>query len=144
LLNSFLRVVREVAPDAIITHPYEGGHPDHDTAALMVQIISSLTNEDGDAPWARLEMTSYHARNRKRCSGEFLPGSAANQEDEMTLNFSPEERSRKARMLSCYSSQRHVLAGFSMEPERFASPQGTILPSHHTKEVCGTNAWGGH
>lgn len=26
-------------PEIVITHPYEGGHPDHDTAALLAQMV---------------------------------------------------------------------------------------------------------
>ena len=118
LLELFLRVVLVTAPDAIVTHPYEGGHPDHDTAALMVQTAMRLMSRDGVARWARMEMTSYHARDGKRFTGEFLAMQETSAEDGITFHLSSEERAMKARMLGCYSSQRHVLSEFPLGPER--------------------------
>jgi LmbE family N-acetylglucosaminyl deacetylase len=30
-------VIRSLSPDGVITHPHEGGHPDHDATALAVR-----------------------------------------------------------------------------------------------------------
>jgi len=60
-------------------------------------------------------MTSYHLRDGKCLSGEFLPGTG---EEELTLCLSPEERCRKQRMIASHHSQRFVLQAFSSELER--------------------------
>jgi LmbE family N-acetylglucosaminyl deacetylase len=36
LVEAVARVIREVRPSFIFTHPYEGGHPDHDSTAFAV------------------------------------------------------------------------------------------------------------
>ena len=117
ILKFFLEVLSEFRPEAIITHPYEGGHPDHDTAALVAHLATRTLEQQGQSVPEILEMTSYHARNGSRMSGDFLPhtGSGGNVR---TIELTPEERARKARMLGCYLSQWHVISDFPLEPER--------------------------
>ena len=38
LLESLVGVIEREHPDAIVTHAYEGGHPDHDSAALIAHL----------------------------------------------------------------------------------------------------------
>jgi len=128
LLKAFREVVSEFQPAAIITHPYEGGHPDHDAAALVAHLAArALEQPDRRVPKI-LEMTSYHARNGGRVSGEFLPHIAAGNiaaGSEAEIKLTPEERARKARMLGCYLSQWHVISDFPLEPERLR-----VAPAH--------------
>lgn len=99
-------------PDVVVTHPYEGGHPDHDTAALLARTaISRLAAET-----LLLEMTSYHARAGQCVTGEFLDCDPA---AEIEFELTAEERRRKRQMLNAHASQRAVLAGFSVDRERF-------------------------
>ena len=37
--------IGELAPDVVITHPYEGGHPDHDATALATQAAIALLEQ---------------------------------------------------------------------------------------------------
>lgn len=111
LLDGFVELLRGFQPAVVITHSYEGGHPDHDTAALIAQV--AMLSQPPDS--VLLEMTSYHAQNGRRVSGEFLahdPGSV------ITVQLTSEERARKARMLGSYVSQWHLLSEFPLEPER--------------------------
>jgi LmbE family N-acetylglucosaminyl deacetylase len=41
---------------AVITHPYEGGHPDHDACAFAVQYAARRLKKAGHAAPARLEL----------------------------------------------------------------------------------------
>jgi LmbE family N-acetylglucosaminyl deacetylase len=130
LTQEFIDAAQRIRPDVIITHPYEGGHPDHDTAALVARLaVSELQRRDASP--ALMEFTSYHSSDGSRRSGMFLsPSAGVACEEDVRLTLSPEERSRKARMLGCYVSQWHVLSEFPLEPERlriapsydFASP----------------------
>jgi LmbE family N-acetylglucosaminyl deacetylase len=107
-------------PDGLITHAYEGGHPDHDSAALVAALaIDSLRNKDNLAP-ELLEMTGYHARDGKCFAGEFLPQSSVQpaSPNELVLRLSSEETLRKADMMDCYRSQRIVLKSFPLGTER--------------------------
>jgi LmbE family N-acetylglucosaminyl deacetylase len=118
----FVAVLRQWKPEVVITHPYEGGHPDHDTAALVARTaIDWLQEEAGELPQL-LEMTSYHHRTGACIKGEFLPcsragGSAAAGQETM-IELRPDERDRKRRMFDCYASQTEVLRYFALGPER--------------------------
>src|SRR3954454_22762099 len=51
-------------PDMLLTHPYEGGHPDHDAVAFAVRAAVTLlerdANENAPAP-ILAEFAGYHA-----------------------------------------------------------------------------------
>jgi N-acetylglucosamine malate deacetylase 2 len=117
LIPRFQALLRQLTPQVVITHPYEGGHPDHDAASLVTHAaIEMLRCDQPDTP-ELVEMTSYHRRGGKCETGEFLsiPGYSA---PELKMVFSPEDRARKACMLACYASQRSVLASLSSPLER--------------------------
>ena len=105
-------LLSELKPLALVTHPYEGGHPDHDVAALIARLARSRLQ--GPRP-ALIEMTSYHAREGRSVTGEFLE---AESRDELLIELSSEAQARKQRMLAAYSSQQLVLASFGIDRER--------------------------
>ena len=113
LVEKLARILRQTQPDVIITHPYEGGHPDHDAAALIAHL--AVHSPGAAAETEILEMASYHAAGGQCVKGEFLPGGPNR---ELTLGLSAEERKKKERMAACHHSQRFVLEGFSLDPER--------------------------
>lgn len=105
------KLVRELKPRVLVTHPYEGGHPDHDAAALIVR----LARARADSPPALIEMTSYHARGGRSVTGEFLEPATC---DELCLELGSAERERKQNMLAAYCSQQLVLSSFPSDRER--------------------------
>jgi LmbE family N-acetylglucosaminyl deacetylase len=108
----FTKLLSELRPNAVVTHPYEGGHPDHDSAALVAsQAIASLTEER--APLL-LEMTSYHARRGRCVTGEFLERGVS---PELCFKLSDSDRDRKSRMVKAYVSQSLVLQNFPTDRE---------------------------
>jgi LmbE family N-acetylglucosaminyl deacetylase len=120
LAERFASLLPQIQPDIIITHSYEGGHPDHDVAALVATLSNRILARENEASPEVVEMTSYHLRDGRCVTGEFLPrdwGQGFGKE-EITLQLSSEERNRKDQMLSAYVSQQVVLSGFSVGPER--------------------------
>ena len=111
-LASFLK-----GRDAVLTHPYEGGHPDHDTSACAVQLACRFLERDGVAAPVIVEMTSYHAGENGLETGAFIP--CLNCHVEATAILSAAERRRKRRLFACYRTQRSVLANFAIDVERF-------------------------
>jgi LmbE family N-acetylglucosaminyl deacetylase len=111
LTDTFTEVLQKHQPEIVVTHSYEGGHPDHDTAALIARMALSRVGQGS----LLLEMTSYHAHSGGCVTGEFLTADA----DEIVCELAPEDRLRKQRMMDEYESQRAVLAGFSIDRERF-------------------------
>lgn len=132
LVTHFLLTVSRIRPEWIITHAYEGGHPDHDSAAFVAAITVRLLQQQQSLRPTLLEMTSYYAENNRRASGSFL----SEQDQGWPLWLTSEELSRKREMVACYSSQANVLREFPLEPERLRhAPQYDFLQPPHAGKV---------
>ena len=91
---------------AVITHAYEGGHPDHDAVALAVHMA---------APGQVIEFPGYHAApDGSLVTGRLLPGPPATH-----IPLDADERARKRAMLDCFTTQASILAAFGTEEEAF-------------------------
>jgi N-acetylglucosamine malate deacetylase 2 len=111
---------RQLRPEVVITHAYEGGHPDHDSAAFAVRAAAELIRRGRGQPPEIVEMALYHALPGGARPGgdetvvqEFLPPA----DQVVTLELSREERDLKERMMDCFVSQRDLLTMFR-PPER--------------------------
>jgi LmbE family N-acetylglucosaminyl deacetylase len=103
-------------PAAVITHPYEGGHPDHDGVAFAVDCARRLIQAgSGESPTI-IEMTSYHNRAGLMQTGEFLPDPRS---PVISLPLNPEQSRLKHELLETFISQEKVLDQFSLRWERF-------------------------
>ncbi len=102
-------------PEVIFTHPYEGGHPDHDACAFAVHHAVTLSVAREDLPPVIIEGAFYNAAAPG--PGSFLPGVDAALLTEFRLT--PQERSRKQTRIDCFRSQRETLRGFPLDCERF-------------------------
>lgn len=104
-------------PEAVLTHPYEGGHPDHDAVAFAVwAAVRALTEPEQPVV---VEAAGYHAGSGGETvwmeTGCFLRGSDEGVARELTA----EEQARRRARLGCFGSQRETLAQFGVERERF-------------------------
>jgi LmbE family N-acetylglucosaminyl deacetylase len=124
------RITRAVAalvdderPGLILTHPYEGGHPDHDACAFAVATALRLCR--ARAPLVG-EMAFYHDAGGTLRTGAFLGGGG------VLHRLDDDELGRKRAMLDCFASQRQVLARFSDDVERLraAPPYDFLQPPH--------------
>lgn len=111
IVRSLARLLNEARPVAVFTHPYEGGHPDHDAVAFAVHAACRSL----EAPPRIVEFTSYHQRAGEMAVAEFLPGPVP----VTTVSLCPIERERKRIMLSCFETQRGTLRPFIPGIERF-------------------------
>lgn len=75
LTRAVLAEIQEFRPEAVLTHPYEGGHPDHDACAFAIRTALELMGE-GERPPV-LEAPFYHAGPSGIETGCFLPGNDA-------------------------------------------------------------------
>jgi LmbE family N-acetylglucosaminyl deacetylase len=114
-------IVRQLVRDlwdarAVITHPYEHGHPDHDTAAFCVALARSRLAQLGMEPPEHLEYPSYHLRDGQAVFGSFWP-EAGTPETVLPLTD-----------LLCFLSQQAVLSQVPDWPERLrAAPAYDFL-----------------
>jgi LmbE family N-acetylglucosaminyl deacetylase len=109
-------LIRDLRPEAILTHPYEGGHPDHDSTAAALQLACAMIGRGGAEPPPVLEMAFYHREGEGMATGRFLPNSVMT---EAVIHLGPEQQNRKQSMLNCYRSQHAMLALFGCGEERF-------------------------
>jgi LmbE family N-acetylglucosaminyl deacetylase len=120
LTRELTQLVLALRPDVLVTHPYEGGHPDHDACAFAAQVSLARLGPGGPV---RLEMTSYHDHKGHFRAGEFLP--AGNAVPAICLALTEVERTRKREVFARYESQREVLRFFPTDEEAFR-----IAPNH--------------
>ena len=119
LTHALRDVVARHGAAAVLTHPYEGGHPDHDAAAFIA----------AHAGRPVLEFASYHAApDGGLAVGRFLPGGHAGGR----IGLTPGEQARKRAMFACFTTQAATLAPFGTEWEtlRTAPAYDFTQPPH--------------
>lgn len=141
IAREIAREIGEFRPEAILTHPYEGGHPDHDSCAFGVQAAVRLTKETYAIPI--LEAPFYYAGANGIVTGCFLPESGESQHTIVRV-LSADEQKRKRELLDCFVSQRETLAQFGTEQERFrAAPEYDFTRAPHAGRLFYENYdWG--
>ena len=107
--------------DLVLTHAYEGGHPDHDAVAFAVAAAIRLAGRVADT--TVVEMPFYHAGPEGWVRQRFLPHNDA--PDETLFDLAPEEFALKRRMAECHRTQSATLSGFRLDQERFR-----VAPDH--------------
>lgn len=124
-------------PAAVLTHPYEGGHPDHDAASFAVHTARRLFSSNGRP--VIIEMPFYHIRNGEMATGVFRPS----QTKEIVVPLDETALARKRRMADCFRTQREMLSRFPLNPERFrAAPDYDFRqPPHAGALLYETFGW---
>jgi N-acetylglucosamine malate deacetylase 2 len=137
--NQLAAIIRELRPDIVITHPYEGGHPDHDSTAASVHAACAILASNSEHAPRIAEFASYHAGPEGLEMECFL---GENSRDDFLLSQS--EREHKLQIFRCYESQAHVLQAFPCrrEPVRWAPRYNFSLPPHAGKLNYEQFEWG--
>ncbi|MBX9601275.1 MAG: PIG-L family deacetylase [Bryobacteraceae bacterium] len=107
-------------PTTILTHPYEGGHPDHDSAAFIARQVIRVFEAACLPPPQIVEFTSYHngtpfAAKPELRTGQFLPGGG----EVRVFHLSASRAEVKRKMFARYESQQAMLRHFPIETEKF-------------------------
>ncbi len=139
LAEKLRRILEELRPRSVLTHAYEGGHPDHDSTAFAVHAACLMLAK----PPKAYEFTSYHSADGDSAAietGRFLPGGDAGE----AITLTNQERERKRRMIECFGSQIEMLRQFPVDVERFrAAPVYDFTQPPHTGRLFYENfAWG--
>lgn len=108
--------LHRIRPEVVLTHPYEGGHPDHDAVAFAVHAACRLLARYGAPAPAVVEFACYHDREGEMCAGEFLPQPDCEPVD---VVLGRDALTRKREMYSCYASQRETLRYLPVGREQF-------------------------
>lgn len=99
---------------AVLTHCYEGGHPDHDATAFAVHAAAALLGRRG-MPVEIIGLPLYRLEGSRMAYQDFPPEAA----DRLSIALSPGQQALKRRMIAAFETQRAVLAPFPTEVERF-------------------------
>ncbi len=117
-----VHLFRQFRPGTVLTHPYEGGHPDHDAAAFAVHAACARV----PAPPDVYEFASYHAAaqtlaaggsqtSARMETGRFLSGTDPGE----VIVLNRDARRRKQSMFDCFTTQAAMLRHFAIDEERF-------------------------
>ncbi len=111
-------IARRLAPvvghaDVVLTHAYEGGHPDHDAVAFAVHAAA------GRAGRPVVEMPFYHAGPDGWVRQTFLPAPDLASHETELLTLSDAELALKRSMAGCHVTQGDTLASFDLARETF-------------------------
>lgn len=141
LTTEIYALLRAFAPDVVLTHPYEGGHPDHDATAFAVHTAVDLLDSGGFQVPVIVEMSSYHAGSDGIVTGTFLPNASG------AVRFAPLDNalaSLKTRMLACHASQAETVRTFrcDIEPLRAAPEYDFERPPHEGRLFYEHFSWG--
>jgi LmbE family N-acetylglucosaminyl deacetylase len=123
--------------EVLITHAFEGGHPDHDACALAADLACKRLNAAGFPAPLRLEFPLYAKANEGLRLLAFAPYDGAHWKFEL----SPDQRSKKCFALRAFESQQDVVASFPLGVEALRptadhdfklvrSPDALLYPQH--------------
>ncbi len=118
--------------EAVLTHAYEGGHPDHDATAFAVHAAARRL----DVPV--VEFAGYYAGpDGEMVVQRFLPGP-----HEVRVVLDPEEAARKQAMLDCFVSQQEILSLFGASTERYRPAPGYDFTAAPHAGTLNYERWG--
>jgi N-acetylglucosamine malate deacetylase 2 len=116
LARRIAELVERLTPEAVLTHAYEGGHPDHDAVAFGVHAAERLARVRAAEFPTLLEFASYHEWAGKIATHAFLPNESS---PPIFLQLTAQERLLKRRLFDCHASQHAVLEQFTLDQEGF-------------------------
>jgi LmbE family N-acetylglucosaminyl deacetylase len=141
ITEKMLNIIDEVRPDLVLSHSYEGGHPDHDSAAFGIHMaIRILKQGNGDAP-SLIEYPSYNSQSGCASFLKFLPIPGFR---ELVKTLDLAELEKKRCMVESFISQKMFLKKFPLECERFrfAPRYDFNVPPHEGKLYYENYDWG--
>lgn len=101
---------------AVITQPYEGGHPDHDACAFAVQAACALMARADEPAPQRLEFACYNIQERGWGANRFRPDA---DHPESVAQLGPEDAAAKAAAIAAFESQPRLAEVFPVAVERY-------------------------
>lgn len=116
LSKQIARLVIRSSIEIVLTHPYDGGHPDHDATAFAVQAAGRLLELKGLKAPVIFEFALHPTKNGIGRVMDFLSWGRR----ELTiLMLDAKTQELKRRMFSYCLTQKEVLISTRLSPERF-------------------------
>lgn len=141
LTRDIVTILDELRPDMVLTHPYEGGHPDHDATAYAVHSACRILCHERNYAPVIVEMTSYHSQSGDLCAAMFLPAKNA---PVSRVYLTPDQLRLKQIMMASYVSQQSGLMRFPLEIEAFrpAPKYDFTVAPHEGPLFYDSEGWG--
>jgi N-acetylglucosamine malate deacetylase 2 len=133
--------LRRSGADVVLTHPYEGAHPDHDAAAFAVHAAVAMLARTGNAKLPIVEFSSYHPSGSEWVFGQ---GPASVPMAERIVPLTHSEQALKSRLLACHRTQASILQRVPLEWEAFrlAPSYDFTAPACHQPPLHERYPWG--
>ena len=109
--------------NTVITHAFEGGHPDHDATAFAIHGACALLRRASCRPPAIIEMPLYHAWDGRVFYQSFCPGETTRA---VHCHLSWARKRLKRQALARFLTQRRFLGHLSCDTEMFR-----LVPAHN-------------
>jgi N-acetylglucosamine malate deacetylase 2 len=104
LTSAIAHALARESPSLVVTHAYEGGHPDHDAVAFAVAHAARLL----ERPTRVWEMALYHGASGALAVGHFIDDRGS-----IRRALASDELARRRAMLACFETQKETLAPFA-------------------------------
>ena len=111
--------LQQSGAEIVVTHPYEGGHPDHDATAFATNAALQLMAQNGCKPPTLFEMALHPGDDDVSKVPEFLPSTEG---ETTTLVLDQSAIDLKRRMLGCLKSQERSIQSSPLGYEKFRMP----------------------
>ncbi len=101
---------RKERVEFVMTHAYEGGHPDHDAVTAAVHLTKELLAKE-NIPVTIIETPLYKGvpgKPNERIWQEFAEGFRVSANDTFVKKLTPEEVELKRKLYAAHASQAHV------------------------------------
>lgn len=125
LIHRLVQEFRRRDTHTVLTHAYEGGHPDHDATAFATHCAVALLQKEGrridvlEMPYYRLAEGGWSFQEFSACNGS-----------ERCFPLSRAEQQLKRRMIDAHATQAAVLRPFPLEVECFRP-----VPAYHFSQL---------
>jgi N-acetylglucosamine malate deacetylase 2 len=141
ITRSLACLVEHWQPEVIVSHPYEGGHPDHDACAFAVHRAAAIAAIERERSVLIVEGAFYHLAANGIRTESFLP--SAQEVEQVAYCLNPEEQRRKRDLLACFATQRETLKLFPLVTERFrTAPQYDFSSPPQQPTLYDQRDWG--
>ncbi|MDG5815357.1 PIG-L family deacetylase [Chitinispirillales bacterium ANBcel5] len=126
IIKKLVDIIKYNGIEKIITHTYEGGHPDHDTASFVVWSACRMLKEVNTDVY---EFSSYFNHDCSIKTNYFLN----NLTKSISSNISNNDLEIKHEMVSCYKTQVEMIKHFDITKEIFRkAPTYNYLNNPHS------------
>ena len=116
LAEQLVQIISRRDIHIVITHAYEGGHPDHDAVAFCVHAARDLLARETRVVEI-IEMPLYRLEGDGMLTQSFSSMPQAGPETCIRLSASAQDEKR--RLLDSYQTQRNMVSIFKLDAERF-------------------------